>query len=264
MGMPDTWFKLVRDVNDEDWNMHHIWHVITDHRPEEHTISYVESHDQAIVGDKTMIFELIDSAMYYKMSKQSQDIIVDRGMALHKMLRLATIAAANGGYLNFMGNEFGHPEWIDFPREGNGWSHHYARRQWSLRDNPDLRYHFLADFDAALLAMFSAECSADEEMRLLCAHDGDKVLAFTRGKLLFVFNFHPSESFADYGIYVDGSSSYKLVLDSDEDRFGGHARLEAGQEFLPLEVEEDEERRMLLLYLPSRTALVLKCSDVNR
>jgi 1,4-alpha-glucan branching enzyme len=259
MGMPDTWFKLVRKQNDKDWNMNRIWHTITDHRPEEKVISYVESHDQAIVGDKTMIFELIDSAMYDSMSMESENLAIDRGMALHKLLRLATAAAAAGGYLNFMGNEFGHPEWIDFPREENGWSYHYARRQWSLRDNPKLRYHFLADFDAVMLEIISKYCSAgDSAPDFVFAHDGDNVLAFERNNIYFVFNFNPVVSFTDYGIEV-AAGTYRLLMDSDEARFGGHARIDPDQRFITEVVGKGKSRyNQLKLYLPNRTALVLE------
>jgi 1,4-alpha-glucan branching enzyme len=255
MGMPDMWFELVRKVKDQDWNMHHIWHNLTDHRPEERTISYVESHDQAIVGDKTMIFELVGSEMYSSMSKQQESLAVDRGIALHKMIRLATATTASGGYLNFMGNEFGHPEWIDFPREGNNWSYHYARRQWSLRDNPELRYQDLAEFDIAMLRLTDTLSSPP---RFVYANDGDKVLAYERDGYYFIFNWHPENSFTDYGIEVI-PGSYQLVLDSDSENYGGHARITPDQLFVPQPTPEGNLLRYLLkLYLPSRTAIVLK------
>ena len=259
MGLPDTWFKLVREVQDQDWSMQHIWHQLTDHRPEERTVSYVESHDQAIVGDKTMMFELVDASMYSSMTKKAEDLAIDRGMALHKLLRLVTASTASGGYLNFMGNEFGHPEWIDFPREGNNWSYHYARRQWSLRDNPELRFHYLADFDAAMLAMLTEHGAlAKTPPRLLLANDGDNILAFEREGMYFFFNFHPEQSFTDYGIEVI-PGTYRLLMDSDEERFGGQARLALNQEFLPEPVRDGNLLRyMLRLYLPCRTSLVLK------
>ncbi len=260
MGMPDTWFQLVRKVKDQDWSMQHIWHQLTDHRPEERTISYVESHDQAIVGDKTMMFELVESAMYDSMSTQAENLIVDRGMALHKMLRLITASTASGGYLNFMGNEFGHPEWIDFPREGNNWSYHYARRQWSLRDNPDLRFHYLGDFDAAMLNLISPDTSTQEDRppRFLYAHDGDKILVFERNSLYFVFNFNPEQSFTDYGIEVI-PGNYQLLMDTDEERFGGQSRITQDQTFTTQPIKHNNLlRHMLKLYLPCRTALILK------
>lgn len=259
MGMPDCWFKLVRKVQDQDWSIHHIWQNLTDHRPEEHTISYVESHDQAIVGDKTMIFELIDAAMYDCMTKKAESLVIDRGMALHKLLRLLTAATADGGYLNFMGNEFGHPEWIDFPREGNGWSYDYARRQWSLRDNHDLRYHYLADFDTAMLALITERCIPHSHAaRFLYADDGDKVLAFERNSVYFFINLHPEKSFTDYGIEVI-PGTYKLLMDSDEERFGGHARIAPEQTFVPEPIQDGNLlRHMLKLYLPSRAALILQ------
>ncbi len=257
MGLPDCWFRLVRNVRDEDWNMHHLWHNLNDRRPEEKTISYVESHDQAIVGDKTMIFELVDAAMYDGMSKQSENIAVDRGLALHKMIRLITAATAVGGYLNFMGNEFGHPEWIDFPREGNGWSYHYARRQWHLRDNPDLRYHALAAFDAAMLAILARHSDPDCIPVPLKIDDGDKVLAFALADLIFVFNFNPMQSFPDYGI--EGvSGEYTRMLDSDEPRFGGHNRIARDQRFVAQPLSQHEgQRHMIRLYLPARCAIIL-------
>ena len=132
MNIPDYWIKTIKEVRDEDINVCSIFWEVKNRRPDEKTISYCESHDQALVGDKTIIFRLIDADMYWHFAKKDVNDIVQRGIALHKMIRLVTAAAINGGYLNFMGNEFGHPEWIDFPREGNGWSYKYARRQWNL------------------------------------------------------------------------------------------------------------------------------------
>jgi len=200
--------------------------------------------------------ELVDAAMYDSMTKEAESLAIDRGIALHKMIRLATAATAVGGYLNFMGNEFGHPEWIDFPREQNGWSHHYARRQWSLRDNPDLRYHFLADFDAAMLDVVSEYCVGNDP-RLIIANEGDKVLAFRRGELIFVFNFHPHNSFTDYGIRVDDINC-RLLMSSDDPEFGGFGRLESDQLYIP---EPVEDFFMIKLYLPAHTALVLRQSE---
>jgi len=259
MGIPDCWFKLLRETRDDDWNMHHIWHHLTDRRPEERTISYVESHDQAIVGSKTMIFELIDAEMYGSMRVTDGSATVDRGLALHKLIRMLTMTTTCGGYLNFMGNEFGHPEWIDFPREGNNWSHHYARRQWSLRDNQDLKYRFLADFDRAIVRLVRDDCDLDHSTpRLICAHDGDKILAFERNNLIFIFNLHPSISFPDYGIEVE-NGDYKLVMNSDAVSFGGHGRVEDDQIYHSRRVMENRKpRNMLKVYIPSRTALVLK------
>lgn len=260
MGLPDAWFELIRKHKDEDWQMAHLFHFLTDRRKEEKTVSYVESHDQAIVGDKTLAFELMDAEMYARMTKDTESLIIDRGVALHKMIRLVTAATANGGYLNFMGNEFGHPEWIDFPREGNNWSYHYARRQWSLRDNPHLRYHGLAEFDAAMMQSIHEPPPMHQEApRLLTAHDGDKVLAFTREPYIFIFNFHPDKSFTDYGIPAT-PGTWKLILDSDASRFGGFDRVKTGQCFStqPIAITPETTTTMIHLYLPTRTALVLR------
>ncbi len=258
MGVPDCWFKLAHETRDEDWNLAGLWHELTNRRADERTLSYVECHDQAIVGSKTFIFELADAEMYTRMRVGDASAVVDRAMALHKMARLCTLATAGQGYLNFMGNEFGHPEWIDFPREGNGWSYHYARRQWSLRDDPALKYRFLADFDRAMMGLEGAERFMSHALRLVCIREADKVLVFERGGLVFLFNFHPTASWADYPIELP-AGAYAALLDSDEGRFGGHSRIAAGQRFVAHPVDIGGARVMgLRVYLPTRTALVLK------
>jgi 1,4-alpha-glucan branching enzyme len=153
MGLPDLWIRTVKEQGDWDWNIFKIWCDMCLRRPGEGSVAYVESHDQALVGDKTMIFRLADAAMYTDMEKHCHNPHIDRAIALHKMIRLFTIGAGGEAYLNFMGNEFGHPEWIDFPREGNGWSHHYCRRQWSLVDNTTLHYGELNEFDKTRIAL---------------------------------------------------------------------------------------------------------------
>jgi 1,4-alpha-glucan branching enzyme len=249
MGVPDYWFKLC-DIRDEDWNVESLWRVLTDGRRDERRISYVESHDQALVGGKSFIFQLIDAAMYDDMANDAENLLVERGVALHKMARLATLATADGGYLNFMGNEFGHPEWVDFPREGNGWSYHYARRQWSLRDNPKLRYHGLAEFDSAMLGLLNRHETLNQPLQLRLAHVEDQVLAFSRGDLWFLFNFHPSQSQSDYSIPVS-ADRFRLTLDSDASEFAGHGRLEPDQTFVAVDGR-------VSVYLPTRTVLVLE------
>ncbi len=259
MGAPDCWFKLANDIPDEDWNMGWLYHELTSHRADEQVISYVESHDQALVGGKTFIFELIDKEMYYNMHLGSDNMVVDRGLALHKMARLATLGAAGHGYLNFMGNEFGHPEWIDFPREGNGWSYHHARRQWSLRDAPDLKFHFLADFDRAMVNLARDRKTIGAEtptFRLI--NEGDKVIAYERNGLLFVFNFHPTKSFTGYPVDCS-AGKYQLQLDTDAPAFGGHGRLQNEPPHESFAFNDGENNRnQINLYLPSRTALVLE------
>ena len=249
MGITDYWFKL-GDIRDEDWDMGHLWYELTSHRAEEKTISYVESHDQALVGGQTFAFRLIGDDMYYRMSRQSQSIRVDRGIALHKMARLITYATACGGYLNFMGNEFGHPDWIDFPTERNHWSFQYARRLWSLMDAEDLKFQFLSNFDRQMLTL-----PQNDSPRLLKIHEQDKVIALQRGELLFVFNFHPTNSYTDYPIPVPKGKIWRLLLDTDEAQFGGFARIEPKQRFFAM---ESPDGLVIRLYLPARTALVLK------
>ncbi len=260
MGIPDYWIKTLKEKKDEDWKPTSIFWELTNRRADEKTISYVESHDQALVGDKTVIFRLIDAAMYWHMSVGDSEPTVARGIALHKMIRLVTLATINGGYLNFMGNEFGHPEWIDFPREGNGWSYKYARRQWDLVDRQDLQYRFLNAFDNAMVDIVSRSRGfQNKKIVKLWDKDDDQVLAFMRGNLVFVFNFNPVKSFDGYGLLAPGGV-YSTVLSTDSPAFGGYGNIDEKIEHFtkpdPLYAEAGMER--LPLYLPARTALILR------
>ena len=260
MNIPDYWIKTIKEKKDEDWSMAGIFWEVTNRRKDEKTISYVESHDQALVGDKTVIFRLIDADMYWHFTKDGGNDVTSRGIALHKMIRLVTASTINGGYLNFMGNEFGHPEWIDFPREGNGWSHKYARRQWSLIDNKQLAYSWLGDFDRALMKLIgSVKDYQKKDVVEYWHNDGDQVLAFGRGDLVFVFNFNPVRSFSDYGFLVP-RGSYKTVLDSDSIEFGGYGRVDDNVEHFTLAdpLYKKVRKEWLKLYLPARSAMVLK------
>ena len=259
MGIPDYWIKTLKEKKDEDWHPTSIFWELTNRRADERTISYVESHDQALVGDKTVIFRLIDKEMYWHMMVGDTDATVARGIALHKMIRLVTAASINGGYLNFMGNEFGHPEWIDFPREGNGWSYKYARRQWDLVDREDLQYQFLNNFDNAMIELIGGTYNfQDLPVRKLWEKDDDQVLAFMRGDLVFVFNFNPFKSFTDYGILAPGGS-YRTVLSTDNRDFGGYGNIDESIEHLTISdpLYSPHGVEWLKLYLPSRSAMVL-------
>jgi len=262
MGVPDFWIKLIKETPDEHWPVSHLWHELTNRRSDEKTISYAESHDQALVGDQSVIFRLIGADMYDHMHVESENIKVDRGLALQKMIRLITLATAGHGYLNFMGNEFGHPEWIDFPREGNNWSYHYARRQWHLVDDVNLKYHFLARFDREMIALAKQHGLLDSNnLNLLYEHSDNKLIAFGRAGLLFAFNFHPQQSYSDYRFEAP-PGTYRLLFTSDALEYGGHDRLAADQEHLTMPEKADHTvKNYLRLYLPSRTAIVLKHLD---
>ena len=260
MNIPDYWIRTIKDKNDEDWKPSGIFWEVTNRRKNEKTISYAESHDQALVGDKTVIFRLIDADMYWHMQKGDANYVVNRGIALHKMIRLITASTMNGGYLNFMGNEFGHPEWIDFPREGNGWSCKYARRQWDLVDNKNLLYHVMADFDADMLKLLKGVKSFQTTpVQEIWHNDEDQVLAFQRKDLIFVFNFNPKKSFTDYGFLVT-PGKYMAVLNTDSPLYGGNGLTDDTVEHFtvadPLYAREKKE--WLKIYIPARTAVVLK------
>lgn len=260
MNIPDYWIKIIKELKDEDWKPSSIFWEIKNRRSDEKTISYCESHDQALVGDKTIIFRLIDADMYWHFKKGDENGTVHRGIALHKMIRLATASAMNEGYLNFMGNEFGHPEWIDFPREGNGWSYKYARRQWNLVDNKELDYHYLGDFDASMLKVIKSEKGFnDYPVQEIWHNDGDQVLAFMRGSLIFVFNFSPTRSFTDYGFLVP-EGAYEVQLNTDAAEFGGNGF--ADDSITHFTNHDDlyakDNKGWLKLYIPARSAVVLR------
>jgi 1,4-alpha-glucan branching enzyme len=259
MGVPDQWIRLTKDTRDEDWHLGRLWFELNNRRPDERTVSYAESHDQALVGDQSLLFRLIGADMYEHMHRDDDHLNVDRGMALHKMIRLITIATAGHGYLNFMGNEFGHPEWIDFPREENGWSYKYARRQWHLVDDPELKYRQLDRFDKEMIRLIrNREVLNAPWPYLLHEHNEDKVLAFHRKGLFFVFNFNPAKSYTDYGIRAP-AGSYRMLLDTDRVAFGGHGRLTPDQIYQTQDdMSESVSFQKLQLYLPTRTALILK------
>ena len=254
MGIADFWIKLLKTRSDNDWGMGELYYKMTDKRSEEQTISYVECHDQALVGDKTLIFRMIDSKMYDAMSVDTPDLTVDRGVALHKMIRLVTLTLCSGGYLNFMGNEFGHPEWIDFPREGNGWSCYHARRQWNLADDNTLKYSGLNRFDRDMIHCVKNYKMLDKAPVKLCDNEGDKVLAFERNGCVVVFNFHPEKSFSDYSIYCQPGDC-QIVLNSDDPIYHGFGNVD---EKITYSTSTYEGNSRLMLYLPSRSALILR------
>ena len=260
MGIPDYWIKLLKHKKDEEWLPEEIWNVMSNRRFGEANIAYCESHDQALVGDKTIAFRLMDKEMYWHMNTSDNHPVIERGIALHKMIRLFTLISGGEGWLNFMGNEFGHPEWLDFPREGNEWSYHYCRRQWSLVDNEDLRYKHLNAFDATMIQLTKKhKLLASNPAQMLYVHNCDQVLVAERGNLIFVFNFNPKESFPDYHIAVSENiqpgTNYSLILDSDSPEHGGHSRLDHSVSY-PV-----NENHKLSLYIPSRNCMAFERID---
>lgn len=258
MGVPDYWIKLVKETPDEAWNLGAITHEMLSRRPGEKRVGYVESHDQSLVGDKTLAFTLMDQEMYYHMGKDDANLVVERGIAFLKMIRLLTFSLAGEAWLSFIGNEFGHPEWVDFPREGNGFSYHHARRQWSLADNPALRYQDLNEFDQAMQALDAAySLLPDPLIEQLALHEDTKQLVYRRGPLVFAFNFHPSESYGDLRIPVPDDTDYRVILDTDAARFGGFGRAAADTVYPIQSIPMYGRSQSVQIYLPSRSAQVL-------
>jgi len=258
MGVPDYWIKLLKETPDESWNLGAIYQELLNRRPGEKRVGYVESHDQSLVGDKTLAFLMMDQEMYWHMGRESANLVIERGIALHKMIRLLTFSLAGEAYLNFIGNEFGHPEWVDFPREGNGFSYHHARRQWSLADNPELRYQGLNEFDQAMQSLDARySLLPDPLIEQLLLHEDTKQLVYRRGPLVFAFNFHPSHSVADLRIPVPDNADYQVILNTDDARLGGLGRGSAGIISPVQTVPMYGRNQSIQIYLPSRSAQVL-------
>ncbi|KAJ3741505.1 glycoside hydrolase family 13 protein [Lentinula detonsa] len=263
MAVPDMWIKLLKHKSDDEWDLANIVHTLTNRRHGEKSIAYCESHDQALVGDKTIAFWLMDKEMYTHMSDLTEMTpIIARGLALHKMIRLLTHSLGGEGYLNFEGNEFGHPEWLDFPREGNNNSFHYARRQWNVVDEPLLRYKYLNEFDAAMNNLEGQKgWLAAPQAYVSLKHDVDKVLVYERAGVLFIFNFHPSQSFTDYRVGIETAGEYIVILTTDEPRFGGFNNATPGGKYFTTPMEWNGRKNFLQVYIPSRTALVLALAN---
>ncbi len=256
MGLPDMWVRTVKEQKDENWDIFKMWCEMCMRRPGEGTVAYVESHDQALVGDKALIFRLADAAMYTDMEKSTHNPVIDRAIALHKMIRLFTLAGGGEAYLNFMGNEFGHPEWIDFPREGNGWSFHYCRRQWSLRDNGLLKYEWLGQFDEDMIHLAKdADLFSMQMGNLRLIDSGRQVIAFYRKGLLFAFNFSPCNSYTDVEISLPAIADYQVALCSDDGKYGGNDLIAHMKYTAQVDSQGNSSVK---LYLPARTAVVLK------
>ena len=256
MGEPDMWIKLIKEVSDENWDMGHLWAELTSRRPKEKVIGYCESHDQALVGDKTIFFRLVDREIYENMACDRDNMIIDRGIALHKLIRLVTLGLGGEGYLAFMGNEFGHPEWIDFPREGNGWSYHYCRRQWSLADNPNTKFKYMGAFDKAMIDMARKTRLLSGKTEYLNIDHENKLIAFRRNRAVVLLNFHPDRSLTDCFLPVKQPGRYQVILSSDDGEFGGQNRV--SKEYVYQTQTNEAGEVGIRIYIPSRCAVVLK------
>ena len=259
MGIPDFWIKLLKEYKDEDWDMHKLWYELTTRRPKEKCIGYCESHDQALVGDKTIMFRMADAEMYTGMDRAHHSPVIDRAVDMHKLIRFITLTLSGDGYLTFMGNEFGHPEWIDFPREGNGWSYKYARRQWSLAENGYLKYQLLENFDRAMLKFVRKHRVLSKSApQSLWIDQERKLLAFAKGDLLYLFNMNTTQSFTDFYLHThsSGEGNYRVIFSSDDPEFGGMERV--SKEYIYHTENRPDKGIGFEVYIPCRTAVVFQ------
>ncbi|KAJ8483724.1 hypothetical protein OPV22_016209 [Ensete ventricosum] len=273
MAIPDKWIEIMK-LKDEDWKMGEIVHTLTNRRWLEKCVAYAESHDQALVGDKTIAFWLMDKDMYDFMALDLPSTPrIDRGIALHKMIRLITMGLGGEGYLNFMGNEFGHPEWIDFPRgeqqlpngkviPGNNDSYDKCRRRFDLGDADYLRYRGMQEFDQAMQHLEEESSFMTSDHQYISRKDEqDKIIVFERGDMVFVFNFHWTNSYFDYRVGCLKPGKYKVVLDSDDKLFGGFNRIDHTSEYFSTDGLYDNRPCSFSVYAPSRTAVVYALSE---
>jgi len=263
MAIPDLYIKWLKEKEDIDWDMGALSFTLENRRHGEKTIAYAESHDQALVGDKSLLMWLCDAQLYTNMSTLSEETaVISRGLSLHKMIRLITHGLGGEGYLNFEGNEFGHPEWLDFPRAGNDNSFHYARRQFNLVDDQLLRYRFLNDFDSKM--QWTEEKYGwlhSDPAYVSLKNETDKVIVFERAGLLWIFNFHPNSSFTDYRVGVEQAGTYRIVINTDAPAFGGHANVKDDSRFFTTPFSWNNRKNFIQVYIPSRTAMVLALED---
>lgn len=258
MGIPDLWIKNMKK-DDHEWNIYEMYHELTTHRPNEKRIAYAESHDQALVGDKTLFFWLADAQAYWHMNKGDDNYIVERAIALQKMIRFITLTTGADGYLNFIGNEFGHPEWIDFPRQENGWSFHYARRQWHLADDTSLKYEYLLNFDNAMIDF----CKRDNimgpgGMQVLYLDQPEKIIAYRKNNYIFLYNFHPTDSYEGFQLPIHQDGTYQVVFSSDDPEFGGYGRIDKDYKYVTEKLSQNDYSNGIKIYSPARTVMVLK------
>jgi len=276
MAVPDFLIKLLKEESDENWDLEKLMFLLNNRRHDEKHISYCESHDQALVGDKSLAFWLMDKEMYTNMSVMTEETsIISRGIALHKMLRLLVQSFAGDAYLNFMGNEFGHPEWLDFPRAGNNESYKYARRQYNLVDDDLLRYKFLNNFDRAMnLAENSGKWlngtspdvygEASKNYNFVSKKcNNDKVIIFEKNDCIFCFNFNTAKSFENFQIGVGRPGKYEILLSSDEVEFGGYGNVTKNGEVQYFSKTGDFDGRpnSMKVYMPCRTAVVYRLME---
>ncbi len=256
MGLPDLWIKMIKEVPMEDWNVFLLWHELTGGRPGEDAICYAESHDQALVGDKTIMFRLADAEMYDGMVRTYHSPRMDSAIDYHKLIRFATAVLSGGGYLNFMGNEFGHPEWIDFPREGNGWSFHHARRQWSLVHDPFCKFAYLSNFDYALMAHLERHnLPAAPQANAIWLDEQKNLMIFSRGRQLYVINWHPTQSQEHVFVHRgEDESDWRVALSTDDPDFGGQGRIAHDVVYTPTDTPYG---RGFFVYVPARCAMAL-------
>ncbi len=258
MGVPDHWIRILKEQRDEEWDLGQLWHTLLNRRRDEKHVGYVESHDQSLVGDQTLSFRLMDQEMYSKMSRKDSSTSIDRGIALHKLIRILSFSLAGEAWLNFIGNEFGHPDWVDFPREGNDFSYQHARRQWSLVDNDNLRYRGLLEFDRALQRLDQDHGILESrDIELLLLDQTQLLLVYRRGEVVFAFNFHPTQSLDELRIPIAMACNHRVVLDSDELVFEGFGRVHLGMNYPWQTVSLNGKPQSLQLYLPARSCQAL-------
>ncbi|CAL5392773.1 unnamed protein product [Camellia sinensis] len=258
----EMWSSLLENVPDSDWSMSKIVSTLVGNRHSaDKMLLYAENHNQSISGGRSFAEILFGETMEHASDKRA---LLFRGCSLHKMIRLITFTIGGHAYLNFMGNEFGHPKRVEFPMESNNFSFSLANRRWDLLENgvhSELLY-----FDKDMMNM-------DENERILSrglpnihhVNDTTMVTSYSRGPLLFIFNFHPTTSYENYSVGVEEAGEYQVILNTDEKKYGGQALI-AQDQYIQRTISKriDGLRNCLVVPLPYRSAQVYKLTRILR
>ncbi|KAF1493852.1 1,4-alpha-glucan-branching enzyme, partial [Eudyptula minor novaehollandiae] len=255
MAIPDKWIQIIKELKDEDWNMGNIVYTLTNRRYEEKYIAYAESHDQALVGDKTLAFRLMDAEMYTNMSVLSPlTPVIDRGIQLHKMIRLITHALGGESYLNFMGNlllyyVLNFNKHLDLLEQAQKRATKMIRGMEHLSSCEE-RLRELRLFSLEKRRLWGHLIAASQYLKGAYKKEGGKLFSRaccdrTRGN-----GFKLKEGRFRLDIRKNSLIvifKYKILLDSDAAEYGGHQRLDHSAEYFSEEYPHNDRPNSLMV-----------------
>ncbi|KAH7682202.1 1,4-alpha-glucan branching enzyme protein [Dioscorea alata] len=228
LSVTDLWLWLLQDVPDQAWSMSKIVNVLVNSQSSNRRmLVYCENHNQSISGGRSFAEILFGNNNQNFIGLEDFEF---RGSSLHKMIRLISFSIGGSAYLNFMGNEFGHPNRVEFPMESNNYSFAFANRKWDLLKDKGLHMG-LFNFDKEMMKL-------DEKEQILSRN--------------------PSTVH-----HVDDSKM--VILNTDDVSFGGRGVIQSDQNLKKTcSKRTDGYRNSLELTLPSRSAQVYKLTRILR